>query len=471
MIAKLGQGLSRVFSRAVPDPFVLAVLLTVVTAVLAWWFGFSGLPEDASRLNAVIDAWRDSKTGFWRFLSFGMQMCLILVTGHALAESRPVAGLIRGLTAVPRSAAAAAAMVALVTMLFGLINWGLGLIVGALLARDVARALAARGVPTHAPVLASAGYMGMMVFHGGLSGSAPIKMTSAAEAASVLPAETLATLGDDTAILLSRTVFSPMNLFVSGGLLVLVPVLLALLMPKPDASGGGMMPMPAEEDLFEEPRLPIRSLPDLLDRSPLIPWTIAGMLLWAMSRFAASGDGSVLANLLSIGPNELNMTMLALGLIAHGSVRSYLASAERGARGCAGIILQFPLYAGIMGMLATSGLVSMFSEWMSSHATESTLPVFTFVSAGVVNLFVPSGGGQWAIQGPIALQAGQSLGVAPEKMVMAVAYGDQLTNALQPFWALPLLAITGVRARDIVGYTAVVMVVAAAWTVLGLWIF
>lgn len=468
MIAGLGRGLSRVFSKTAPDPFVLAVLLTVVTGVLAWWFGFADLDPTQPKVSAVIDAWRDTDTGMWRFLGFGMQMCLILVTGHALAESRPVAALIRGLTALPKSPAAAAAMIAAVAMLCGLINWGLGLIVGALLARDVARALEARGIRTHAPVLAAAGYAGMLVWHGGLSGTAPIKMTSAAEAASVLPIETLESLGDSPAILLSQTVFSPMNLFVTGGLLVLIPTLLVMLTPK---QGDDLMPMPAEEDLFEEPRLPIRSLPDFLERTPLVPWVLAVLLIWAMLRFAGSGNMSFGDRMLSVGPNEINMMMLALGLIAHGSMRSYVASAERGARGCAGVILQFPLYAGIMGMLATSGLIGMFSEWMASNATVDTLPIFTFLSAGVVNLFVPSGGGQWAIQGPGALQAGQALGIEPAKMVMSVAYGDQLTNMLQPFWALPLLAITGVRARDIVGYTAIVMLAAGAWMALGLLLF
>ncbi|MFK7885120.1 MAG: short-chain fatty acid transporter [Phycisphaerales bacterium] len=467
MIAKLGQGLSRVFAKTAPDPFVLAVLLTVVTGVLAWWLGFGNLPEGISRVSAVIDSWRDPNTGMWRFLGFGMQMCLILVTGHALAESKPVAAIIRGLTAIPKTPAAAAALIAVVAMLFGLINWGLGLIVGALLARDVARALDARGVSTHAPVLAAAGYAGMLVWHGGLSGTAPIKMTSVAEASSVLPPETIAILGDSPAMSLGATVFSPMNLFVTGGLLLIVPAVLVMLTPK----DGDNMSMPAEEDLFEEPTRAIRTLPDLLERTPMVPWTLAALLIWAMLRFGTDGSESFGSRMLSVGPNEINMTMLALGLIAHGSIRSYIASAERGAKGCAGVILQFPLYAGIMGMLATSGLIGTFSDWMASNATQDTLPIFTFVSAGIVNLFVPSGGGQWAIQGPIALQAGQSLDVAPQKMIMAVAYGDQLTNMLQPFWALPLLAITGVRARDIVGYTAIMMLAAGAWMALGLLVF
>jgi short-chain fatty acids transporter len=155
--------------------------------------------------------------------------------------------------------------------------------------------------------------------------------------------------------------------------------------------------------------------------------------------------------------------MFALGLLLHGSARSYVRAVEDGAAGCAGIIVQFPIYGGIMAMMSASGLTRRFSEWMSAGATQETLPALTFVAATLVGLFVPSGGAQWSIQGPIALDSGLRLGVDPGAMVMAVGYGDELANMLQPFWALPLLAITGVKARDIVGYTAVVMLVAGLW--------
>lgn len=468
MIARLGRALSALFARTAPDPFVLAVLLTLVAMGLAWVFGTFPTPAGPGQggIGAVIDAWRSPSVGLWRFLAFAMQMCLILVTGHALAESRPVRVVIAGLARLPKRAATAAAMVSLVAMGFGLVNWGLGLIVGALLARDVARSLESRRVRVHAPLLAAAGYMGMLVWHGGFSGSAPLTMVSQSEAARVLPAATLVMLadhrGEGWTIDLGRTLLSPLNLFVTGGLLLIVPVLLALLTPRAE---DPVTPMPVAEGLFEDPPLPVRTVPDFLERTPLVPVLLAVLIVWAMVRFASE------ASLLGMGLNEINMLMLALGLVAHGSIRSYARSAEQGARGCAGIILQFPLYAGIMGVFAASGLIAAFSNFLSSNATAETLPLLTFVSAGAVNLFVPSGGGQWAIQGPIALEAGLTLGIAPEKMIMAVAYGDQLTNMLQPFWALPLLAVTGLRARDIVGYTAVVMVAAGAWMALGLWLF
>tara|TARA_R110002073_G_scaffold336572_1_gene535716 strand:- start:19334 stop:20746 length:1413 start_codon:yes stop_codon:yes gene_type:complete len=470
MIARLGSGLSKVFSKTAPDPFVIAVGLTVLTAILAVTVGYEGQGSVADKSKLLIDSWRGSD-GLWKFLAFGMQMCLILVTGHALAASRPVRRLIDSLAGLPKSAGSAAAMVGFLTIVLGLISWGLGLIVGALLAREVARSLRHRGIKAHGALLAAAGYMALLVFHGGLSGSAPLKMTSKVEAESVLPASVVEMLTVDgvfDGVSLSQTVFSPMNLFVSGGLLVLVPAVLWMLTPKSGTMAEGeIVEMPMSDDPvmadIDDGRL--KGFPDWIERSPIVVWVLAIGLLLGYWRFVDQ------SGVLRMGPNEINMVMLALGLILHGSVRSYISAAEDGAAGCAGIILQFPLYAGIMGMGVSSGLVAEFSSWIGSFATETTAPLVTFISAGVVNLFVPSGGGQWGIQGPIALSTGAEVGVSPGKMIMAVAYGDQLTNMLQPFWALPLLAITRVKAREIVGYTAVVMVVAGAWMAIGLLVF
>ena len=460
MIAKLGRVLTQVFSKTAPDPFVIAIGLTIVAGIMAITLGhYEGAETLSEKSSAMIDAWRGS-SGIWKFLGFGMQMCLILVTGHALASSKPVAKMIGVLAGVPNSAPAAAAMVGFVAVIFGLINWGLGLIVGALFAREVAKVCASKGIKVHGALLAAAGYMGLVVWHGGLSGSAPLKMTNEIDAKDVLPAEVFESLTVSN-IPLSETLLSPMNLFVAGGLLVLIPLVLWLLSPKGDDE---VVPMTiVESGSADEPST--GSFPDWIERSPMVVWALALILVWAFYRFTTT------AGLMRMGPNEVNMAMLAIGLVMHGSIRSYVAAAEDGARGCAGIILQFPLYAGIMALLSSSGLINDFSAWMGGLANETTAPVFTFISAGVVNLFVPSGGGQWAIQGPVALELGAQVGVAPSKMIMAVAYGDQLTNLLQPFWALPLLAITKVKAREIVGYTAVVMIVAGAWMMLGLLLF
>jgi len=474
-IGGLGVRISAVFRRIAPDPLVIAILLTFLTAMIALIWGRYDASDQSllDRAEHLLDAWRFVETveaakqvGIWKFLEFSMQMCLILVTGHALAVTTPIQRLIDRLAAIPRSTAQAAAMIGFVAAVAALLNWGLGLIVGALLARDVARSMERRGIRAHYPLLCAAGYMGLIIWHGGLSGSAPLKMTSYAEAVKIIPAEYLGQLGG-RGVPLTETVFSMQNLIITGGMLIIIPVLLFMLAPSrsQDVQTIGNHRVPAPE-LAENPRDEGETLPDKLDRSRIIAWLLAIVLLVALARWIMS-EG----NWKSAGLNQVNVFMLAMGLLLHGSALSYMNAAAEGARGCAGIIIQFPLYAGIMGMMAASGLISQIAEWFASIGNEQTIPLLSYLAAGIVNLFVPSGGGQWGIQGPIALQTGMSAGVSPGAMIMSVAYGDQLTNMLQPFWALPLLAITGVRARDIVGYTAIIMVVVGAWMALGMLLF
>jgi short-chain fatty acids transporter len=474
MVSRLGLFISRVFRIVVPDPFVIAVLLTVLTALLAVTFGYSGNLGD--RLVRLLDAWRFAdqsfegkpvaaadRVGIWKLLEFSMQMCLILVTGHALASTRPVQWLIRRLADLPQSAGSAAAMVGFVACVTGWINWGLGLIVGALLAREVGRSMSRRGVLAHYPLLCAAGYFGLMIWHGGLSGSAPLAVTTLKGAAGVLPAEYVAKLGAQ-GIPLHETLFSPLNLFVSGGMLIIVPVMLLLLAPKDERHLRPIDEFNVEPERTAGP-VAEATIPDWLERTGWVSRIMGVMFLLALARYVQ------VTGVARIGLNEVNAAMLGLGLMLHDSPRAYMTAAEEGARGCLGIMVQFPLYAGIMAMILDAGLVDQIAGMFSAHGTAKSVPLFSFLAACIVNLFIPSGGGQWAVQGPIALQAGIDVGVAPAKMVMSVAYGDQITNMLQVFWALPLLAVTGVKARDIVGYTAIVMVVAGAWVALGLLLF
>ena len=162
--------------------------------------------------------------------------------------------------------------------------------------------------------------------------------------------------------------------------------------------------------------------------------------------------------------------MLGLALVLHGSFSSFLNALEEAIKGVGGILIQFPLYFGIMGIMRDSGMVVQISDFFVSIATARTLPLFTFFSAGLVNIFVPSGGGQWAIQGPIVVESALKLGVPLPKAIMALAYGDQITNMLQPFWALPLLGITKLKAREILPYTLMLMVIGSAVYLIGLYL-
>jgi short-chain fatty acids transporter len=174
---------------------------------------------------------------------------------------------------------------------------------------------------------------------------------------------------------------------------------------------------------------------------------------------------------LIINPNMLNFFMLGLGLLLHGSFKSFKNAVEEAIKGASGILIQFPLYFGIMGIMRESGMVVEISDFFVSIATPMTLPLFTFFSGGLVNIFVPSGGGQWAVQGPIVVESALKLGVPLPKAIMALAYGDQITNMLQPFWALPLLGITKLKAKEILPYTLLVMVIGMVVFLLGLLLF
>jgi short-chain fatty acids transporter len=473
---RIGLRISSVFERTVPDPFVIAILLTLFTAAITLAFGrWPNVPEGGSTLLSLLDSWRGDG-GIWAFLAFSMQMSLILVTGYALAESRPVRALIDALVTVPRTTAQAVFLVGLVAGALGLINWGLGLVAGALIARDAGRSLHGRGIRAHYPLIVAAGYLGMLVWHGGLSGTAPLKSSTARElidtfyrARPDVGLVELARLGVADGVSLGATLATPMNLLITGVLVVGIPALLMLFAPRNERDISDVTKAAVARNASRLASgiddIASRGVPDRLFTSPTVAWLLAVPLLAGFVRYGTT-DG-----LGQLGPNEIVMLMLAVGLICHNSLRSYAASAEDGARACAGIILQFPLYAGIMAMLRDSGMIADISNWFVRAGSETTIPLMTFLSAGLVNLFVPSGGGQWGIQGLIALQAAHEAGIDPGKMIMSVAYGDQLTNMLQPFWALPLLGITGVKARDIVGYTAIAMLAAGVWIGMCLLVF
>ncbi|MCB9536312.1 MAG: short-chain fatty acid transporter [Myxococcales bacterium] len=442
---RLGHALSGFSARWVPDPFAIALALTLITFALAW-----GLTDHGPA--ALLGQWggrlvggelTGAELGFWRLLAFGMQMCLILVTGFALASTRAARAAIRWLADRPQTPGQAITLTALVAMAAAYVNWGLGLIVGALLARDVARSARRRGVHVHYPLLGAAGYTGLMVWHGGLSGTAPFKVTQAKDIAELLPGVGVG------AIPLDQTVLGPLNLCIVALTLVLVPLVLTRLHPRaedvrPIADGeGGDDEAPPPSD-GEGPAA-------ALEGSRLLAWVLGGaalIYLWMYLSRLGFDRADV---------NAINLLFLALGLILHGSPRAYAHAIGQAASGCAGIILQFPFYAGIMGLMQLSGLITLFAEGFASIANPTTFGPLTFLSAGLVNLFVPSGGGQWGVQGAVVMQTASDLGVDLGKAVMAFAYGDGWTNMLQPFWALPLLAITGLKARELVGYTAALM--------------
>lgn len=423
----------RLMERYLPDPFVLVLLLTLLV------FGSGLLMTPAGPVD-MLQHWGN---GFWDLLEFGMQMVLILVTGWVLASSPPFRRGLGALAGLAGSPGQAIVMVTVVSLLAAWVNWGFGLVIGALFARQLARA-----VPdVDYRLLIASAYSGFIVWHGGISGSIPLTINSAGHFA------------EDRIGLIDtgQTIFAGFNLAIVLALFILVPVLNRLMMGRPE-DARPIAPSRLQEDT-EEPADTGERPADRLENSRLLAWA-TGLLGLAYVAWHFLDHG------FALGLNIVNFTFLMAGILLHGTPRRLLRAFNEAVRGASGIILQFPFYAGIMGMLAGSGLAEMIAAGFVALSSPATFPLFAFLSAGLVNLVAPSGGGQWAIQAPVMLPAGEVLGVDPARTAMAVAWGDAWTNMLQPFWALPALAIAGLSAKDIMGYCLVILL--ASGVVIGL---
>ncbi|MCL6267529.1 short-chain fatty acid transporter [Flagellimonas myxillae] len=453
----LTQVIERIFKRYLPSPFAIAILLTVVTMVLA--LCFTENVSEGSHLVAILSYW---ESGVWNsgLLVFAYQMMLILVLGHVLVLSKPMERLILGITKLVKTTSSAAVLVALPTMLVSFFNWGLGLIFGAILARKVGEYAQANNIPINYPLVGASGYVGLMVWHGGISGSAPIKVSEAGHLADLMQNVSAHTILEQLPELISTssTVFNPWNLVLFTLVVIAISLVIHFL---------GRSAKPTSMDLKEYRFQSVQNKKlegaEKLDYSP---WVATGFGILILGTFLIQYLPSLRS--LNITPNMLNFFMLGLAIVLHGSFKSFLTAVEEAIGDTAGILIQFPLYFGIMGIMANSGMINGISDFFVSVSNATTLPIFTFLSAGLVNIFVPSGGGQWAVQGPLVLESALQLGVPLPKAIMALAYGDQITNMLQPFWALPLLGITKLKAKEILPYTLVFMAVGSIIYILGL---
>jgi short-chain fatty acids transporter len=424
-----------------PSTFEIALLLSLIVFIATIWFT---RPQEETIVHYVFHVGQFWKKGFWELLEFTMQMVLILVLGHTLALSKPVE---KGLNFVADSVTnntQAVLLTGSLALLGGYLNWGFGLVLGAIMARKIGEKVLEKSLNINYPLVGAAGYSGMMVWHGGFSGSATLKV-----------AEQNHFLSDVTGIIsIQETVLSNFNFWVNFFLiLAIISIMFFLSKRKFKVNTFG---------------IPGKQAKTVSEKGGDIIGLILGLLMMVLvfSEFwSANGDWSF------VDLNFVNFVLLGTGLLFFRSLGLYVKTLSYAIRGATDIIVQFPFYAGILGMMKYSGLLVLLAEDMVLHSGPELFPILSFLSAAFVNLFVPSGGGQWAIQGPIMMEAALKMGISLPKMIMAFAYGDQVTNMLQPFWALPLLSITGIPAKEIFKYTVYFFMIGLLVFGFGVWIW
>jgi short-chain fatty acids transporter len=427
-------------ARWVPNAFAIACLLTLVTFVLV-------VTVAGKNPIAALGYWTK---GFWELLELTMQLSLIVLTGYIVAVSPAMSRLLEFVAGLAATERAAIALMGLVSMTASWLHWGLGLIAGPIFLQFLVR----RHPRIDYRLAVAAGYLGSScTWHAGLSGSAPLLMAT--------PKNFMeATAG---LIPVSLTTFSGFNLSLTVIVVSVITAALVRLYPRTgdvrtteDVLGrhaavaideGGVDPHAHAVE-----RQPGFSFAGFIEHRYALNLVMGVLGITAFWSLYAEGGYRVSLNV-------FNFAFLFLALLLHPSPVSFTRAAAKGAGYLHGIVIQFPFYAGMYGLIRYSGLAEIIGGWFVSVATPRTFPVIVYWYSGILSYFIPSGGSKWAVEAPYVLAAAKTLGVPAPHAILAYAWGDMSTHFLQPFWAIPLLAIARVEFKDIVGYLAVLFVV------------
>lgn len=410
----------KLIQQILPDAYMLAILLTLITLVAGMLF------NDKSFFD-MVQYWG---TGFPSLFTFAMQMCMLMLCGYVLALTPFMRRVIDCVVSIPKTPRQAVAITALFGMVFCYFNWGFGMVVGAILAKAMGSKM--KGI--HFPLLVAASYGGELVR--GPSSSIPL--------VSATPGNFMTKIGLPV-IPVTETLYSSWNIVCTILLLIALVTYFYSMKIDPNEIVEYRLGSEAETEAIERSKM---TFAEKWEHSyffsvlmALIPITYLGL------NFSKLG--------FNLNMNLVILIFLSLGLLLHRDPMAYLGAVQTAIGATKGIMIQFPLYAGISSMMVGSGLVGTLSNWFVSISTPASFPTLTFLSAGLVNIMIPSGGGQWAIQGPIMVKAAQAMGADLPQTIMAFAWGDGWTNQIQPFWALPLLSVVGLNARDIMGYLVI----------------
>ena len=447
MLLKFGEKFTDIFKRIMPDSFVFALLLTLVTGLSAVIFVDSNLLE-------ILDSWYK---GFWELLEFGMQITLIIVTGYSIALSSFTDKILNKVSQKISSPLQVYLTVIILGVLLSMISWGMVVIV-AVLARELA--LRVKGI--NYPFLIACTYLSFTSWVTGLSSSIPLLMNTKNN---FLIKEGVL----NEVIPTSLTLGSNLNFIIIFIYVIIVPFIIFILIPKSSKNKelkdlivndqtNKEISIEEEANLYRSKK---NTFSDKLNHSRLLQNIIFIMgICYLIYYFNSNG--------FDLNLNIMIFIFIILGLALHQTPKRYAISMKRASNNVYGIIFQFPFYAGIMGIMLYTGLGESFSNWIASNATISNFPYYSYLIGGLVNFAIPSGGGEFAVIGPSIIEAAKQLAISlpPEQMTeyiartaLSIAYGESLTNLLQPFFLLIVLPVMGsgtrIEARDVMGYLAI----------------
>src|ERR1700738_2462752 len=417
------------FEKVMPDPCVFAVLLTFAGAILA------RIVIPNITILTIASAWYN---GVFALFTFAFQMVIMLVVGYALATSPLVHRALEKIASLATDPLSAISLTIIVSMTASWLNWGLGLVTSALIAREIAKR-----IRMDFGWLVAAACSGFVISTEGLSGSIVLSQATHGSALNIV--EKVSGHG----LPLSQTVFTRFNMIPIAVLFVVLPVVFSFLAPT-EANTVAADPDRLRAEDAHKPAV------------EKAEGTLAGQLdnAWVLNLLLVSfGATAILLELKRNGGtvdlNSVIMTLLMAGLLLHWRPSAYIAAVKNAARITGPLILQYPLYGGLMGIITTTGLAAVLSKIFIRYSTAHTLPFFTYLTSLVITLFVPSGGGHWAVQGPFEISAARDLHASLAGTTMAVAMGESVANMLQPFFALPILAIAGINMRRMMGFMVV----------------